>query len=531
MVSQREMIVFLFVVVVLIFLGGVLLKILQSVPFIGNILGQIEAYVPQLTLPVEQENLGEEKVVDLLEGARKGGDYITSVEVGCDIANAIRDDFEKNGDLKKPRKATTDDFQNLIGIGSSYYIIKSRIFSMPVEGGNPKDAGGLSSGARDKLKSVCGGTLPICSWKLDEACVTSVLKNLKVGELPFCGNKGFSDNNGQTVKFGNENCGSSNYKGWTDCKDLCVGGDKINRFDQSGRENVENFGYVAAQDAVSVQDRVGGDKFVPECNVGDCKPNYRYVLYYNRHDSKKSYEIQVLKIPKLTDVAILSPSQVAGDIAKIFKRGSLNSDAGAAYRDLRQSVRITFTPTENILLFDFKDALEKNIRKEKGENDWTIDFQECSDVKDCLENDLQKTKYLQIVKKKDNSVKKNQLDSCDKIKKDFKKFYIRSSMNSNTGKLETGKKYLLVMNQWKHTQFGEPYEESCGWGIKCVACIKDECTYETTPTLSCGKENYNYGWVGEDQIYRLRDVTEHKDFSLIILPIEDESQLLVWGAG
>src|SRR3989338_3536180 len=103
MVSQKEMIVFLFVVVVLIFLGGVLLKILQQVPFIGGILSQIEGYIPQLTLPIEEEDESQSLTAAELLNIAPGDFGTTAGLVGCSIAKTIHDDFVLNGEQGKNR--------------------------------------------------------------------------------------------------------------------------------------------------------------------------------------------------------------------------------------------------------------------------------------------------------------------------------------------------------------------------------------------------------------------------------------------
>src|SRR3989344_5370237 len=488
----------------------------------------LQKIAPTLVPPILQEGIGDEKTVDLLGSARTSSDFTSVQEVSCDIARSIRDDFVKNGDEKNTRKVTfADAFTDLSKIGSPYFIINSEVLSIPMgSDGNAKGYSLLSAGALEKLSKACDG-VNACNGKLDEACVTSFLKNFKVGSLPFCGE--FNSDNGKNVKFGNKNCGESDFKKWGDCGAWCGGPDKITKFDQQGVET-ETYNSINFGESISTESNVGDDKFVPNSASTPVnfyiENNYRYVLYWDKKTKNDYYEIEVLKTPKIKDLGKIDMKELSGALASVFTKDPRSSDAGAKYRDLRQTVKVVFEPSSVVGLKKFLDDFIEAVKSPRMGDEWNYLTEKCSGDKNCLENELQTTKYIQVVSDDGKTVKEDQMTGvnkislineplpCDTVVKSFREVRVRTPLDINNN-LSKGEKYMIVLNKWQRTH-GRQYQPEGGrYGIF-GACIKDHCNIENEYRFKCDTNKFIFH---SYQQFDIREIIEWKDFSLIIVPM------------
>lgn len=437
MVSQKEMIVFLFVVVVLIFLGGVLLKILQSVPFIGGILGQIEGYVPQLTLPVDEEDKSNAISVNDLMSIAPEDMPITSGIVGCSIAKTIRDDFVLNGEKEKNHGEKLDFY------GSGLNYLASAKFKIDVDPAtkNYRKDSELTTTQMNKLLFEKGcadnipgalSPLPKCPEKLDENCINAHLGNMAFDEAKkkgICtdGKKIITPSSGGSqISFGNKACGgkASGWENANPCGECASGNDdRIENLGVSGSENKYNGIQYSLGPLYATDDsNFNAGNFPPDCLDQKCSPTYRWSLFWNSKEKKYKYEVR--KIPEQKDLGkSVTINQMPNLLAYVFagkvnpayeslkylrssrENADRNSLAGPKFSDMREKVDFTFVADADKNLGEFIDEFKKSSSRPTGMTasvkisegdmryDTTVENEEWKEsVEDCYGNDCYKTK-------------------------------------------------------------------------------------------------------------------------------------------
>ena len=446
MVSQKEMIVFLFVVVVLIFLGGVLLKILQQVPFIGGILGQIEGYVPQLTLPIDEEDESQSLTAAELLNIAPGELYTTAGVVGCSIAKTIRDDFILNGEKDKGHGEKLDYY----GSGLSYLTSAKFKIDIDLATKNYRKDSELTTAQMNKLLFEKGcadnipgalSPLPKCPEKLDENCINEHLGNMAFDEAKkkgICtdGEKIITpktpSSGREQISFGNKACGGK-APGWENanpCSECASGNDdRIKIIGFSGSENKYNGNQYSLGPLFATDDsNFDANNFPPECLDQKCSPTYRWSLFWN--PTEKKYEYEVRKIPEQKDLGkaftmkqmpdllayVFAGKTKSGDEAFSYLRLSRenadrNSLAGPKFSDMREKVDFTFVADADKNLGEFinefkkssyrpigmtasvKVLKSKDVLKSDTRYDTTIENEEWKEnVEDCYGDDCYKTK-------------------------------------------------------------------------------------------------------------------------------------------
>src|SRR3989344_4097953 len=426
MVSTKEMVVFLLIVVALIFLAAGLLKFLGISVDLGGQLSDIEGKIPTLTLPIEEIPEGESKNVLEMLNIAPGEIPLTAGIVGCSLSKTIRDDFIANGESEHGIKLDNYGITDLLYIDSALFKINYN--SQKGKYDEDKD---LTPEQEKKIIQEKGcydlvgqsgqplfvRFLSQCPQRFDEACINSFLRGLSrnpTHDKPFCtkGEKLISPGKGQLVSFGNKDCGKSapgrsaggldSYD--TSCK-MCESGndDKITGYSQFPAlpisihglqalpatsllflgydKNSDGTKHFIEQQYATDDSNLGADKFLPDCGSGTCSPTYRWILYWNKNNKKYVYEIK--KVPEKLDLGIITTEQIPDRLAFVFagngqdsnrfsrSNANRNSPAAPLYADLRRKLDITFTAANDFDFPTFIKNFKDSSSKPKG-NDYKI---------------------------------------------------------------------------------------------------------------------------------------------------------------
>ena len=415
----------------------------------------------------------EEREIDLTLDKQP----VTATLAGCQIAKAITSDFIENGEAERSPIEGTDStiithapFQIKWNAEKNSYW-KSGDFA-------ERDSDGDRQTDSDELKRACSdtGEIVYCPANLDEACVASQLKNLRVGadkSTAICTGSSIVIAGGKDQKFGDETCTANG--GWTTCSSLCPGGDRIVSWKASGGEDSYISVTGVANDVVRTNDKNFNFKenFPPECKSGagqNCEPKYEWTVLWN--NEKDAYEIEIPRITAMEDLGEISLSNYKGlgyfgsFLASYFNNGDRTNLVGLEQPELRTVYRATFTPTED---YQFNDFVYKDFLQSVSGDYWKVE----TPPEYCGTCQTTSVPIINYDRKIFGDVEWYESATFhDKLKKDNERKIRLRIGNLEDGilaaneKLKADHKYMVIANRYRGPWFRNKLdEENCDFGI------------------------------------------------------------------